>query len=80
MSSTAVVVVPSFSITLINNRTSVPSIPPSLLKTCIEGKFNVTLTAFIVDCVTVCVTGFDVVTCVPIPTSVSIFFIPEIKV
>ena len=80
MSSTTVVVVPSFSIVLILSCTSVPFISPLSSKSCKEGNFIVALTALIVLEETVWVTGFEVVTVVPITVSASVASIPEIKV
>ena len=79
VSSITVFVVPLFSIVLINKFTEVPFISPSSSNCCKEGNLIVTLTASIVSEETVCVTGFDVVTVVPIIFSASVAFIPAIK-
>ena len=79
MSSTGVSVLPSLSIVLIFKFTDVPFMSPLSAKNCKVGNLIVTRTASIVPEETVCVTGFDVVTVVPIIFSASVAVIPPIK-
>ena len=78
VSVSAVVVVPSFSITFIVRETDVPTISPSSSNFCIDGKPIVILTALTEVLLIVCVTGEDAVTLVPTGFSVSIAAIPGI--